>query len=81
MLATDLITTFPVCNAYGAVVVTMDTSNVKNVFIAGKLMKWKYRLVDVDVRSVQNLVTASRDFILAETGWPTSILDTSLPGH
>jgi len=81
MLATDLITTFPVCNAYGAVVVTMDTSNVKNVFIAGKLMKWNYRLVDVDVKAIQKLVTASRDFILAETGWPTSILDTSLPGH
>ena len=81
MLATDLITTFPVCNAYGAVVVTMDTNNVRNVLIAGNALKWNGRLVGVDVRKVQKMVTASRDYILAKTGWPTSILDTSLPGH
>jgi hypothetical protein len=62
-------------------VAAATTSNVKNVFIAGKLMKWKYHLVDVDVRAVQKLVTPSRDFILAKTEWPTSVLDTSLPGH
>jgi 5-methylthioadenosine/S-adenosylhomocysteine deaminase len=81
MLTMNNINVVPVCNAYGAVVTGMDTSNVKHVMVAGKLKKWNGELVDVDLNRVASLVTASRDRILAQTGWPTSILDTSLPGH
>jgi len=81
MLTMNNINVVPVCNAYGAVVTGMDTSNVKHVMVAGKLQKWNGELVGVDLNRVARLVTASRDRILAQTGWPTSILDTSLPGH
>jgi hypothetical protein len=36
MLRTDAINVMPVNNAYGAVVLGMDTSNVDTVFIAGR---------------------------------------------
>jgi 5-methylthioadenosine/S-adenosylhomocysteine deaminase len=81
MLTMNNINVVPVCNAYGAVVTGMDTSNVKHVMVAGKLKKWNGELVGVDLDHVASMVTTSRDRILAQTGWPTSILDTSLPGH
>jgi 5-methylthioadenosine/S-adenosylhomocysteine deaminase len=81
MLTMNNINVVPVCNAYGAVVTGMDTSNVQHVMVAGQLKKWNGALVGVDLNHVSSLVTASRDRILAQTGWPTSILDTSLPGH
>jgi cytosine/adenosine deaminase-related metal-dependent hydrolase len=81
MLTMNSINVVPVCNAYGAVVNGMDTSNVKHVMVAGELKKWNGELVGVDLDRVASLVTASRDRILPQTGWPTSILDTSLPGH
>jgi 5-methylthioadenosine/S-adenosylhomocysteine deaminase len=44
MLATDRINVFPMNNVPGTVVTMMDTSNVANVFIAGKVMKWQSNL-------------------------------------
>ncbi len=41
MLATDRINVFPLNNVPGTVVTLMDTSNVENVFVAGKIRKWQ----------------------------------------
>jgi cytosine/adenosine deaminase-related metal-dependent hydrolase len=53
MLRTDAINVMPVNNAYGAVVLGMDTSNVDTVFIAGRLRKRNGQLIDVDLDHVR----------------------------
>ena len=49
LLGTERINTFPLNNVPGTVVTLMDTSNVEHVFVAGKIMKWQGKLVDVDL--------------------------------
>ncbi len=72
VLRHDRINTLPLNNAYGAVVLNMDTSNVDTVFIGGKMMKSGGRLVGVDVARVARLAESSRDYVLSKTGWPKS---------
>ena len=70
LLRHDRINTLPLNNAYGAVVLNMDTSNVDTVFIGGKLMKSGGQLVGVDVARVQRLAENSRDYIVGKLAWP-----------
>jgi cytosine/adenosine deaminase-related metal-dependent hydrolase len=72
LLRTDRINTLPLNNAYGAVVLSVDTSNVDTVIIGGKVMKSGGQLVGVDVARVARMAESSRDYILSKTGWPTS---------
>jgi cytosine/adenosine deaminase-related metal-dependent hydrolase len=72
MLRTDAINVMPVNNAYGAIVLGMDTSNVDTVFIAGKVMKQGGRLVGVDLERLRRDAEQSRDFIVSKTGWKKS---------
>jgi 5-methylthioadenosine/S-adenosylhomocysteine deaminase len=58
------INTMPLNNAPGTVVTLMDTSNVRDVFIAGRAVKWQYRLVDVDIDRLRREIEASRDAVL-----------------
>jgi 5-methylthioadenosine/S-adenosylhomocysteine deaminase len=73
MLATDRINVFPLNNAPGAVVTLMDTSNVENVFVAGKVMKWRGKLVDVDLNRIRRLTEKARDGLLARTNYPRDL--------
>src|SRR6185295_2438107 len=68
MLRTDQINVMPVNNAYGAIVLNMDTSNVDTVFVAGKLMKSQGKLVGVDMARITRLLNQSRDYLIAKTG-------------
>ncbi|RXF75294.1 amidohydrolase family protein [Hansschlegelia zhihuaiae] len=68
LLNANLINVFPLNNAPGAVVTLMDTSNVDTVFVAGKLKKWRGRLVDVDIGALRRRIDASRDSLLAKAG-------------
>jgi cytosine/adenosine deaminase-related metal-dependent hydrolase len=68
MLRTDQINVMPVNNAYGAVVLGMDTSNVDTVFIAGKLMKSQGKLMNVDVARITRLLEQSRQYLVSKTG-------------
>ena len=81
MLRMDMINVMPVNNAYGAVVLGMDTSNVDTVFVQGQLRKRGGELVDVDLNRVNQLVTESRDYIVQNAGWPETLLGGYLPGH
>lgn len=49
LLQTRAINVAPINDAVGAIVLGMDSSNVDSVFIAGKPVKWRGKLVDVDV--------------------------------
>ena len=55
----------PMNNAVGAVVQSMDTSNVDTVFVAGKAMRRNGRMVGVDLARVQRLANAARDGVMA----------------
>jgi 5-methylthioadenosine/S-adenosylhomocysteine deaminase len=64
MLATDRINVFPLNNVPGTVVTLMDTSNVENVFVAGKVRKWQGRLVSVDLPKLRRHIETARDGLL-----------------
>ncbi|AIO32981.1 amidohydrolase family protein [Burkholderia cenocepacia] len=81
LLRTDAFNTLPFNNAYGAIVTGMDTSNVDTVIIAGRVMKYGGRLVDVNLDRVLRQAADSRDYLFARLGWRRSILDTSISGH
>jgi len=81
MLRTDLPNVLPLNNAYGAVVTGMDTSNVDTVFVAGKMLKQRGRLVGVNLDRLRKVTRESRDYLVAKAGWPRSVTDTSLSGH
>ena len=62
------INVFPVNHVPGAVVQMMERSNVETVIVAGKVRKWKGRLLDVDLNQLRNQLEASRDFIYQAAG-------------
>jgi cytosine/adenosine deaminase-related metal-dependent hydrolase len=73
MLATDRLNTFPLNNVPGAIVTLMDTSNVENVFIAGKVVKWQGKLVGVDLSRIKAQAEKSRDGLLARSKFPRNL--------
>lgn len=81
LLRMDHINVMPVNNAYGAVVLGMDTSNVDTVFIGGTVKKRQGKLVGVDLNRVNRLVHQSRDYVVSKAGWPKTLLGGYLQGH
>jgi 5-methylthioadenosine/S-adenosylhomocysteine deaminase len=80
MLATNRMNVFPLNNVPGTVVTLMDTSNVENVFIAGRIMKWQGKLVGVDVDRLGRQIEQSRDGILARAKYPRDLFGTCCIG-
>src|SRR5690606_37521232 len=72
MLRADAINVLPLNDAYGAVVLSMDTSNVDTVLVAGRVRKRRGVLVGVDLERVRRDAEASRDRIHEAVGWPVS---------
>jgi cytosine/adenosine deaminase-related metal-dependent hydrolase len=58
----------PLNQVPGAVVSLMDRTNVETVIVAGKVRKWKGRLLDVDLDSLRSQLVASRDYIFKAVG-------------
>jgi len=69
LLRHDRINVLPLNNAYGSVVLGMDTSNVDTVFIAGKMMKQNGELVGVDLARVRRQAEESRDYVVTKGGF------------
>ena len=69
MLRTDKPNVFPVNDPIGAVVWSMDTSNVDTVFVGGKMMKRNGQLLYVDWGAMKKAVNESRDFVLKKSGF------------
>jgi 5-methylthioadenosine/S-adenosylhomocysteine deaminase len=55
----------PLNQVPGAVVSLMDRTNVETVIVAGKIRKWKGKLLDVDLLKLRGQLEASRDAIFA----------------
>lgn len=81
LLRTDAVNVLPVNNAYGAVVLGMDTSNVDTVIIRGTVRKRQGRLVGVDLERVGRLAAESRDYIVARAGWRKTLVGAGMPGR
>ena len=64
---------FPANHVPGAVVQMMDRSNVETVIVAGKVRKWKGRLLDVDLNRLRSQLQDSRDFIYQAAGVPQNL--------
>ena len=67
------INVFPVNHVPGAVVQMMERSNVETVIVAGKVRKWKGKLLDVNLGRLRRKLEESRDFIFAAAGVPQNL--------
>jgi len=68
LLNADAINVTPLNHVPGAVVSLMDRSNVETVIVAGKIRKWKGRLVDVDLGKLRRELERSRDYLFDAAG-------------
>jgi cytosine/adenosine deaminase-related metal-dependent hydrolase len=58
----------PLNHVPGAVVSLMDRTNVETVIVAGKVRKWKGRLLDVNLGRLRRELEASRDYLFSAAG-------------
>jgi len=63
----------PVNHVPGAVVQMMDRTNVETVIVAGKVRKWKGKLLDVDLNKLRKNLEDSRDYIFTAAGVPQNL--------
>ena len=73
ILDAQAINVAPLNNVPGAVVALMERSNVETVICAGKVRKWKGRLLDVNLRRLREDLEASRDFLFGAAGIPQDL--------
>jgi 5-methylthioadenosine/S-adenosylhomocysteine deaminase len=73
VLDAEAINVAPLNVVPGAVVSLMERSNVETVIVAGKVLKWKGRLLDVDLRRLRNELEDSRDYLFKAAGIPQDL--------
>ena len=75
ILDAEAINVAPLNNVPGAVVSLMERSNVETVIVAGKVRKWKGKLLDVDLRKLRRELEESRDDIFEAAEIPAEVRD------
>jgi cytosine/adenosine deaminase-related metal-dependent hydrolase len=73
ILDAEAINVAPLNVVPGAVVSLMERSNVETVIVAGKVRKWKGRLLDVDLRRLRRELEESRDYLFAAAKVPQDL--------
>ncbi len=73
ILDAEAINVHPLNVVPGAVVSLMERSNVETVIVAGKVRKWKGKLLDVDLRRLRSELEESRDHLFAAAGVPQDL--------
>jgi len=73
ILDAEAINVAPLNQVPGAVVSLMDRTNVETVIVAGKVRKWKGKLLDVDLRNLRRQLENSRDYIFGAAGIPQNL--------
>jgi cytosine/adenosine deaminase-related metal-dependent hydrolase len=68
LLDAEAINVAPLNVVPGAVVSLMERSNVETVIVAGKVRKWKGRLLEVNLRKLRGDLEASRDYLFDAAG-------------
>jgi len=73
ILDAEAINVAPLNHVPGAVVSLMERHNVETVIVAGKVRKWKGRLLDVNLPRLRRDLEASRDYLFATAGIPRNL--------
>ena len=73
ILDASAINVAPLNHVPGAVVSLMERSNVETVIVAGKVRKWKGRLLDADLAHLRTQLEDSRDYIFSTAGVPQDL--------
>jgi 5-methylthioadenosine/S-adenosylhomocysteine deaminase len=73
ILDAEAINVAPLNVVPGAVVSLMERSNVETVIVAGKVRKWKGRLLDVNLGKLRRELENSRDFLFDAAGVPQNL--------
>ena len=73
ILDAEAINVAPINNVPGAVVTLMERSNVETVIVAGKVRKWKGKLLDVDLGRMRRELENTRDFLYDAVGRPQNL--------
>jgi cytosine/adenosine deaminase-related metal-dependent hydrolase len=68
ILDAQAINVAPLNHVPGAVVSLMERTNVETVIVAGKIRKWKGRLLDVNLNRLRREIEASRDYLFSAAG-------------
>ncbi|MGZ5891352.1 MAG: amidohydrolase family protein [Caldimonas sp.] len=68
ILDASAINVAPLNSMSGAVVSLMDRSNVETVIVAGKVRKWKGRLLDTNLSRLRTQLEDSRDYLFSAAG-------------
>jgi 5-methylthioadenosine/S-adenosylhomocysteine deaminase len=75
ILDAEALNVAPLNNVPGAVVSLMERTNVETVIVAGKVRKWKGKLLNVDLRRLRRQLEESRDRIFDAANIPPHISD------
>jgi cytosine/adenosine deaminase-related metal-dependent hydrolase len=73
LLDAGAINVTPLNHVPGAVVTLMERSNVDTVMVAGKVRKWKGKLLDADIAKLRGELEASRDYLFQAAGVPRDL--------
>jgi 5-methylthioadenosine/S-adenosylhomocysteine deaminase len=73
ILDAEAINVAPLNHVPGAVVSLMERSNVETVIVAGRVRKWKGRLLGVDLPKLRRELEASRDYLFSAAGIPQDL--------
>ncbi|CAG0980718.1 MAG: amidohydrolase family protein [Rhizobiaceae bacterium] len=73
LLDAGAINVTPLNHVPGAVVTLMERSNVDTVMVAGKVRKWKGKLLDADIARLRGELEASRDYLFQAAGVPRDL--------
>src|SRR4051812_7336772 len=73
ILDAESINVAPLNHVPNAVVSLMDRTNVETVIVAGKVRKWKGRLLGVDLPHLRRQLDASRDYIFSAAKVPQDL--------
>ena len=70
LLRADSLNVFPVDDLAGAVVSSMDVSNVDTVIVAGRIVKHAGQMVGLDLEGLRDMVYDARDRVFARADLP-----------
>jgi len=73
LLDATAINVAPLNHVPGAVVTLMERSNVETVIVAGRVRKWKGRLLNANLAKLRTDLEASRDYLFKAAGVPQDL--------